>query len=99
MQRVQNTAIVVNHKNGSVRPRGLGGHSNYYSLVNSVRAAICLGNKLRRLQNSASSADGYTMQCASCGGTMRLEEGKEYLVCDYCKNIYSPVPNDRGVRV
>jgi len=30
---------------------------------------------------------------------MRLEEGKEYLVCDYCKNIYSPAPNDRGVRV
>ncbi len=30
---------------------------------------------------------------------MRLEPGKEYLVCDYCKNIYAPRPDDRGVRV
>ena len=39
------------------------------------------------------------MQCASCGGPVRLEPGKEYLVCDYCKNIYAPRPDDRGVRV
>lgn len=30
---------------------------------------------------------------------MRLEEDKEYLVCDFCRNIHFPEPNDDGVRV
>lgn len=30
---------------------------------------------------------------------MRLDADKDYLVCDYCSNIYVPDPNDDGVRV
>ena len=30
---------------------------------------------------------------------MRLEPEKEYLVCDYCRNIHFPEPNADGVRV
>lgn len=39
------------------------------------------------------------MNCADCGGPMRLEEDKEYLVCDYCGSTYYPDPNPDGVRV
>lgn len=30
---------------------------------------------------------------------MRLEENKDFLVCDYCGNIHIPEANDDGVRV
>src|SRR6266849_8439608 len=30
---------------------------------------------------------------------MRLEEGKENLVCDYCGGVHYPDPNERGIRV
>jgi Zn-finger nucleic acid-binding protein len=30
---------------------------------------------------------------------MRLEEDKDHFVCDFCKNVYFPDPNDEGVRV
>jgi Zn-finger nucleic acid-binding protein len=30
---------------------------------------------------------------------MRLEDDKEFLSCDYCRNIYFPEKNDDGVRV
>ena len=39
------------------------------------------------------------MNCPSCGAAMRLEEDKEFLRCDYCKNIFFPEKNDDGVRV
>jgi len=39
------------------------------------------------------------VQCAGCGATMRLEEDKGYLICDYCESTFSPDPNDRGIRV
>jgi Zn-finger nucleic acid-binding protein len=39
------------------------------------------------------------MNCPNCGAAMRLEEDKEYLSCDYCKNIFFPEKNDDGVRV
>lgn len=29
---------------------------------------------------------------------MRLEADKECLVCDYCRNVYFPAPNEDGVR-
>ena len=30
---------------------------------------------------------------------MRLEEGKDYLVCDFCKSMHFPEPDAGGVRV
>jgi Zn-finger nucleic acid-binding protein len=30
---------------------------------------------------------------------MRLEEAKQFLVCDYCGNVHFPEPNAEGVRV
>jgi len=30
---------------------------------------------------------------------MRLEEGKDYLRCDFCKNFYFPTENEDGVRI
>lgn len=39
------------------------------------------------------------MNCGNCGGSMRLEEGKNYLICDFCRNIYFPEATDEGVRV
>jgi hypothetical protein len=39
------------------------------------------------------------MNCPSCGGAMRLEEDKEFLRCEFCKNIVFPEKNDDGVRV
>ena len=39
------------------------------------------------------------MNCPSCGATMRLEDDKEFLTCDYCKNIFFPEKNEDGVRV
>jgi Zn-finger nucleic acid-binding protein len=39
------------------------------------------------------------MNCPSCGAPMRLEENKDYLVCDYCGNIHVADVNDDGVRV
>jgi Zn-finger nucleic acid-binding protein len=39
------------------------------------------------------------MNCPSCGATMRLEPDKDFLNCDYCKNIFFPEKNDDGVRV
>lgn len=39
------------------------------------------------------------MNCPSCGGVMRLEEDKEFLRCEFCKNIVFPEKNDDGMRV
>jgi Zn-finger nucleic acid-binding protein len=39
------------------------------------------------------------MNCPSCGAPMRLEQDKDYLRCDYCKNLYFPKENEDGVRV
>ena len=39
------------------------------------------------------------MTCQSCGAAMRLEEGKDYLVCEFCKAIFIPEPNADGVRL
>ena len=39
------------------------------------------------------------MNCPSCGAPMRLEEDKDYLVCDYCGNVHVGEANDDGVRV
>ena len=39
------------------------------------------------------------MNCANCGGPLRLEPDKDFLACDYCKSIYFPEPNQDGVRI
>src|SRR5437867_11481257 len=39
------------------------------------------------------------VQCAGCGASMRLEDDKEYLICDYCGSVYCPDPNEMGIRV
>ena len=39
------------------------------------------------------------MNCPDCGAVLRLEDGKDYLTCDYCKNLHFPDLNDDCVRV
>ncbi len=39
------------------------------------------------------------MNCPSCGAPLRLEEEKDFLCCDYCRNILYPEKNEEGVRV
>lgn len=39
------------------------------------------------------------MNCPQCGASLRLEEGKDYLTCDYCRNMHFPEPNADGVRL
>lgn len=39
------------------------------------------------------------MNCPSCGAPMHLEADKEFLRCNFCKNIFFPEKNDDGVRV
>jgi Zn-finger nucleic acid-binding protein len=39
------------------------------------------------------------MNCPTCGGTLRLEEDKDYLVCDFCRNMYFPDSDSDGVRI
>jgi Zn-finger nucleic acid-binding protein len=38
------------------------------------------------------------MNCPGCGAPMRLEENEESLRCEYCRSVYTPEPNDEGVR-
>ncbi len=38
------------------------------------------------------------MNCPGCGAPMRLEENQESLSCEYCRTVYTPEPNDEGVR-
>lgn len=39
------------------------------------------------------------MNCPGCGAPLRLEEGKDYLTCGYCRNMHFPEPNADGVRL
>jgi Zn-finger nucleic acid-binding protein len=39
------------------------------------------------------------MTCPDCGAAMRVEKGKDYLICDYCGTTHFPDPNPDGVRV
>lgn len=39
------------------------------------------------------------MNCPNCGAALRLEEAKDYLICDYCGNMHFPELDDDGVRV
>ena len=39
------------------------------------------------------------MNCPACGAPMRLEEGKDSLVCDYCGQVSIPPEIDDGVRI
>jgi Zn-finger nucleic acid-binding protein len=39
------------------------------------------------------------VNCPDCGAVLRLEEGKDYLTCNYCRNMHFPELNDDGVRV
>jgi Zn-finger nucleic acid-binding protein len=39
------------------------------------------------------------MNCPNCGGTLRLEDGKDHFVCQYCTRLHFPEPNEDGVRV
>ena len=39
------------------------------------------------------------MKCPECGAPLRLEEDKDYLVCDFCTSMHFPDPNADGVRV
>jgi Zn-finger nucleic acid-binding protein len=38
------------------------------------------------------------MQCPQCGAALRLEDDKDYLVCDFCHSFHFPEPDDAGVR-
>ncbi|MGA2434626.1 MAG: zf-TFIIB domain-containing protein [Bryobacteraceae bacterium] len=38
------------------------------------------------------------MNCPNCGAPLRLEDGKDFLTCDYCKNVVVPDRNDDGIR-
>jgi Zn-finger nucleic acid-binding protein len=38
------------------------------------------------------------MYCPNCGALMRLAESLESLRCEYCQSVYTPQPNDEGVR-
>ena len=37
--------------------------------------------------------------CPGCGAAMRLEDGRDSLICDYCKQVYAPEEDEEGVRV
>lgn len=37
------------------------------------------------------------MNCVNCGAALRLEPGREYLICDACKSIRQMEPNADGV--
>jgi Zn-finger nucleic acid-binding protein len=39
------------------------------------------------------------MNCPTCGGPLRLEEDKDYLICDFCKSMHFPEPDADGVRI
>jgi len=39
------------------------------------------------------------MTCPGCGAAMRVEPGKDYLICDYCGTTHFPDPNPDGVRM
>jgi Zn-finger nucleic acid-binding protein len=39
------------------------------------------------------------MNCPSCGAPLRLEDDKDFLACDYCRNICFPEKNEDGVRL
>jgi Zn-finger nucleic acid-binding protein len=39
------------------------------------------------------------MNCPTCGGALRLEADKDFLICDFCKNMYFPDPDADGVRL
>ena len=39
------------------------------------------------------------LNCPGCGAPMRLEDGRDTLVCDYCGQISVPEANDDGVRI
>ena len=39
------------------------------------------------------------MTCNNCGAAMRLENGKDYFTCDFCKNICVPEPDADGLRI
>jgi Zn-finger nucleic acid-binding protein len=39
------------------------------------------------------------MNCSACGAPMRLLEGRDSFVCDYCKQVSVPPENEEGVRV
>lgn len=38
------------------------------------------------------------MNCPNCGAPLRLDDDKDYLSCDYCKNVVVPERNDDGIR-
>jgi Zn-finger nucleic acid-binding protein len=39
------------------------------------------------------------MNCPDCGAAMRLKDGAEAFVCDFCHAVYLPDANSDGVRV
>ncbi len=39
------------------------------------------------------------MNCTNCGAPMRVEEDRDYLVCDFCGGTHFPEPDAEGVRV
>jgi Zn-finger nucleic acid-binding protein len=42
---------------------------------------------------------GVMQTCPGCGATMRVEDGSDSLVCDYCKQVLVPEEDAEGVRV
>jgi Zn-finger nucleic acid-binding protein len=39
------------------------------------------------------------MNCPNCGASMRLEDGKDFLSCDYCRSTHFPEKNAEGIRI
>jgi Zn-finger nucleic acid-binding protein len=39
------------------------------------------------------------MTCPGCGAAMRVEPGKDYLICDYCGYMHFPDADPDGVRI
>ena len=39
------------------------------------------------------------MMCPGCGAPMKLDTGKDFLACPYCRTTHFPDPNPDGVRV
>jgi len=39
------------------------------------------------------------MNCPNCGAPMRPQDGRDCLICDYCKSVFFPQSNEEGIRI
>jgi len=57
------------------------------------------GGSESSLNHLPHSDDHISVNCPNCGSALRVVEGKDHLICDACRSIHFPEPNDDGVRV